>query len=53
MSLEAPMAAAFARAALAGIMPGVASGNSTNLDDKAMHALAVARGLLLEHGVSA
>lgn len=45
--------ALFARAALADKMTRVASGNSTNLDDTAMHALAVARGLLLEHGVSA
>lgn len=42
----------FTRAALAGIMRSGASGSSTNLDDKAMHSLAVARGLLLEHGVS-
>jgi phytoene synthase len=43
----------FARAALAGIMTDVSSGNFTNLDDMAMQSLAVARGLLLEHGVSA
>lgn len=42
----------FTRAALAGIMRRGSSGSSTNLDDKAMHSLAVARGLLLEHGVS-
>jgi phytoene synthase len=45
--------ALFVRAAAAGIMPGAASGNSTNLDATAMQSLAVARGLLLEHGVSA
>jgi phytoene synthase len=43
----------FARAVLADKMPRGASGNSTNLDDTAMHALAVSRGLLLEHGVLA
>ncbi len=43
----------FARAVLADKMTRGASGNSTNLDDTAMHALAVARGLLLEHGVLA
>jgi hypothetical protein len=43
----------FARAALAGIMTDVSSGNFTNLDEMAMQSLAVARGLLLEHGVSA
>jgi phytoene synthase len=43
----------FARAALADRITRGASGTSTNLDDKAMHALAVARGLLLEHGVLA
>jgi phytoene synthase len=40
----------FARAALAGMIPRVASGN---LDDAALQALATARDLLLEHGVSA
>jgi phytoene synthase len=40
----------FARAALAGMMPGLAFGN---LDDAALQALATARDLLLEHGVSA
>jgi len=43
----------FARAVLADKMTRGASGDSTNLDDTAMHALAVARGLLLEHGVLA
>jgi 15-cis-phytoene synthase len=45
--------AVFARAALADIMPKVASGNPKDLDDTALQSLAVARGLLLEHGVSA
>jgi phytoene synthase len=43
----------FARAALAGMMPSVASGNLTNLDDTAVQSLAIARELLLEHGVLA
>jgi len=42
----------FARAALAGIMPKAASGNSAHLDDAVMQSLATARDLLLEHGVS-
>jgi phytoene synthase len=41
----------FARAALAGMIPSVASGNVTNLDDTAVQSLATARKLLLEHGV--
>jgi phytoene synthase len=43
----------FARAALLGMLPVATAETSGNLDDTAMQALATARDLLLEHGVSA
>jgi phytoene synthase len=43
----------FARAALAGMIPGCGPGISGNLDDAALQSLATARDLLLAHGVSA
>ncbi len=45
--------ALFIRAAVAGIMPRAMSGASTHLDHNALQSLAIARELLLEHGVVA
>jgi phytoene synthase len=42
----------FARAFLAGMMPGERSADPADLDEPATHSLATARELLLEHGVS-
>jgi phytoene synthase len=45
--------ALFIRAAVAGIMPQAMSGASMHHDDTALQSLAIARELLLEHGVVA